>query len=420
VADEKDPAIGREGLFTEAPEPVRRYFRERESRESFHWTELAPQEHAKAFTVAKTLGYDVLADIRAAVDDAVVNRRTFEEFRAGLEPLLRAKGWWGKAIQVDPLTGEAVEVLLGSPRRLRTIYWANVYAAHAAGEWDRIQESKRVLPFLLYVRTTAKEPREEHEAWVGTVLPVDHPWWDTHFPPNGWGCKCSVEQISRSRARTLGYDPDRPPPALKLKPWANRRTGETVMVPDGIDPGWQGNPGKTRAKLAADLAAGRIDAMPPAAQQTAAADLAASPLARAITGGVVPYRRGDDTPANKEAGRIAVPIAALPAALSTAIGAATQVVRLSVADAAKMVAHHPEIAVADLGRLQAAAAAPTTRRVLERDRGQLHLTWADAGGFWHAVVRRAAAGRSLFLKTLHRFDNDPGYADRIRRRGDEV
>jgi uncharacterized protein with gpF-like domain len=29
--------------------------------------------------------------------------------------------------------------------------------------------------------------RPMHAAWHNTVLPFDHPFWKTHYPPNGWG-----------------------------------------------------------------------------------------------------------------------------------------------------------------------------------------------------------------------------------------
>lgn len=28
------------------------------------------------------------------------------------------------------------------------------------------------------------------------TLRHDHPFWDTHFPPNGWGCKCRVVAVA--------------------------------------------------------------------------------------------------------------------------------------------------------------------------------------------------------------------------------
>ena len=130
-------------------------------------------EHAHAFTVAKSAGFDVLRDIHEALAKAIEERQDFSEFQKGLEPLLRAKGWWGKAPAIDPLTGKEKLVQLGSPRRLKTIYWANVNTAYAAGEWERTWRTRRVLPYLEYLISTAEHKRLEHLAWVGTVLPVE-------------------------------------------------------------------------------------------------------------------------------------------------------------------------------------------------------------------------------------------------------
>jgi len=264
-------------LFQTAPEEVIRYFRAKQSIPTFDWSDIAPQEHAYSWTVAKTAGFDVIEDIRAAVDDAIVNRVPFDTFQERLTPILREKGWWGRRIAADPGDGKLDIVQLGSPRRLRTIYWANTRTAHAAGEWERTQRTKRFLPFLVYTLSQAERRREEHEGWTGTVLPVDAPWWHTHYPPNGWGCQCGVRQVSRRKAKELGWEDGKAAPEVNMRPWRNRRSGQTVMVPKGIDPGWDTNPGKTRARNLAELLSGRIDRLPLRARPAAIADLVAAP-----------------------------------------------------------------------------------------------------------------------------------------------
>ena len=179
---------------------------------------------------------------------------TFRDFSRQLTPTLQKLGWWGRKEAVDPLTGKKRLVQLGSPRRLRTIYRANLRTARAAGQWDRAQRTKRALPYLLYQLGPSEEHREEHVAWAGTLLPIDDPWWTTHMPPNGWGCKCRVRQVSRREAQRRGGVTKRPP--LRRREWVNKRTGEVEKVPEGIDPGWDTNPGKIgRAAAAKELLA---------------------------------------------------------------------------------------------------------------------------------------------------------------------
>lgn len=314
-----------EKLFDQVAPEVRRYLANKSLRPSDGWRDLAPAEHAHAFTVARTAGYDVLGDIRAAVEKAVRERKSFEDFRAELEPVLKAKGWWGRT--QDPNTGETIQ--LGSPRRLKTIYWANVRTAYAAGEWEKIERAKRVLPYLVYVESTAKEKRAEHLAWVGTVLPVDDPWWEEHYPPNGWGCMCRVRQISEWEAKKLGYDPDAPrrPADFGRSSDVNLRTGEIVETPVGVDPGWNANPGRQRARATADLLAGRLDAMTDEARRAATLDLSGSWLARRILDGGFAFDPA--TPAGAQVAAIAAPVAALPEGI-----ASTRTLRLTVADAA--------------------------------------------------------------------------------------
>lgn len=217
------------------------YFRAKGWQVGFSHLDVFREEHATAFTVAKGMEADVLRDIREAVDAALAEGKTFAQFKAELQPRLEELGWWGRKEMADPLTGEAREVQLGSPRRLKTIYRANLRTARAAGQWDRVQRTKRALPYLLYSLGPSENHRPLHESWAGRILPVDDPFWQTHYPPNGWGCKCRVRQVSAREAERRG-GPSRAP-EVTTREWVNKRTGEVVEVPRGIDPGWDTNPG---------------------------------------------------------------------------------------------------------------------------------------------------------------------------------
>ncbi|MFO1351905.1 MAG: phage minor head protein [Gammaproteobacteria bacterium] len=232
------------------PKDAIEYFRAKGLRPGFSYLDAWREEHAASFTVAKAMQLDVLTTIREAVDKALAEGVPFARFSAGLTPLLQSLGWWGKREVTDPLTGEKVSAQLGSPERLKLIYDANLRSARAAGQWQRIQRTKTVLPFLLYLLGPSREHRLQHVRWQGLLLPVDDPFWKRAYPPNGWGCKCHVRQVSRIEAEKLreqGAVRGEAPP-FQMRDVVNRRTGETLQVPEGIDPGWDFNPGVERFK----------------------------------------------------------------------------------------------------------------------------------------------------------------------------
>ncbi len=223
---------------------------------SFNYQDMDAADHARAFTVAKAMKVDVLSDIHTAVTDAIKNGTTLEQFQKDLKPTLVKQGWWGKQEMIDPLTGEKKLVQLGSPRRLRTIYNTNLRASYAAGKWARVKDTAaRVAEqnggtvYIRYIAIDDKDTRPAHRNWSGTILPHDHPFWRTHYPPNGWGCRCTVQILTERQLKRLGYkvsaDPD-----ITTREWVNKRTGEITEVPDGIDPGWSHNVGveSTRAQ----------------------------------------------------------------------------------------------------------------------------------------------------------------------------
>lgn len=249
--------------FDLPPREALDFFRGKGLETSFAWQDVWQSEHDTAFVVAKMQDLDLLADVKDSVDRAIADGRTLAQFRAELTPVLQRAGWWGVQEQTDPLTGETRPVQLGSPRRLETIFRTNMQTAYAAGDWAQIQSHKESAPFLMYDAVDDNRTRPQHHAWDGIVLPVDDPWWETHRPPNGWGCRCSVIQIGQRELKRMGKSgPDTAPP-IKRREWTNKRTGEVMQVPEGIDPGWAYNPGAVpRPRVVASTLLERISGVP--------------------------------------------------------------------------------------------------------------------------------------------------------------
>lgn|GEM_PF-1600524 len=226
------------------PEEAVEFFRKKGYQVGFDWRDVWQQEHQRAFTVAKAMTVDLLQDIRAVVDKAIAEGIDFQDFRENLEPILRARGWWGRQEMVDPLTGKKRDVQLGSARRLQIIYDTNLRTSLAAGHWQQIQRTKKDLPYLRYVDPDPN-PRPQHLDWSGTILPVDDPWWSAHYPPNGYNCKCYADALSDDDLERYGFERSPAAPPSPTHTYTNPRTGQSYEVPDGVAPEFAYNVGET-------------------------------------------------------------------------------------------------------------------------------------------------------------------------------
>ena len=242
------------------PEDALNYIKDKNLQVGFSYKDVWNEEHATAFTVAKAMQLDVLSDIKKAVEKALEEGHSFEHFKKNLKPTLQQKGWWGKKKMTDPLTGAEIDAQLGSDRRLKTIYDVNLRSAFQKAQYDRTMASD-LHPYLMYCIGNAKKHREQHLAWNGLILPKDDPWWDNHFPPNGYRCKCHTRAVSEPRKRRYERDGIKIPPKadgsgggiLRVKTEAppeeyrtyfNERKGTIERIPKGITPGFNWNQGK--------------------------------------------------------------------------------------------------------------------------------------------------------------------------------
>ena len=261
--------------FDLEPREALEFLRARGLRASFSYADLVGEERSAAFTIAKMLDTDLLATVHESLIDAARRGVPYDEWAQSIIPTLQDRGWWGRREILDPATGRMTAATLGTPHRLQTIFRANMQTAYAVGQWQQIAAQAEQAGYLLYDAVDDHRVRPEHAEWDGTVLPVGHPWWRAHTPPNGWNCRCSVIQLSKDDLDDLGLSVTQAP-AVTTYDWANPRTGKVERIPAGIDPGFDHNPGQRRLEELQRLAGEKVKALPTDLRKAASDGLAAA------------------------------------------------------------------------------------------------------------------------------------------------
>lgn len=205
----KKDAIDLTYALTLPPEKAVAYFRRKGRRVSFDWHSMWKEAHATAFTVANCAKLDVLRDLQLGVRTMLKEGKSEQWFVRTLEPVLRAKGWWGPRDEVNPRTGEVITVQQGSQWRLGLIARQNVQNAVNAGRWQEQWDNREDQPFLRYVSLNDARTRPDHRALHGKVFPLEDPFWQSHYPPNGWNCRCYVQGVSEARLKRRGWKVER-------------------------------------------------------------------------------------------------------------------------------------------------------------------------------------------------------------------
>jgi len=214
------------------------FFRKKLNVPTATWKDLWKAMHARAFSVAGAMKTELIEDLREAVGKGITEGTTLAEFRKGFDDIVQKYGWAYKG---------------GKAWRTAVIFNTNLSVAYSVGHYAQMMDPDvlEARPFLRYVGSCSGEPRVEHMQWYNLVLPADDPWWDTHYPPNGWGCKCGVVSHSAREVERLkreesgGASPVKTrAPKIEKYEWVDKATGEIHKIPKGIDPGWDYNPGK--------------------------------------------------------------------------------------------------------------------------------------------------------------------------------
>ncbi len=229
----RDPAIA--GILKRPFAEQVAFFRAKLARlvPTARWTDMLRAAHDKGFMVAGAQSADLLADLAAAVNRAVVQGIGIDAFRRDFAAAVAKAGW--------SYTGDF-------NWRTRTIYRTNIATSYAAGRLAQLRAGG--FDWYLYKHGDSLVPRPQHLAWDGLVLPSTHEFWQAHYPPSAWGCSCRVVGLRDPEdARSLGGDPAKPlPPDWNT---IDPKTG----APVGVGKGWDYAPGDTVSDTVAQMAA---------------------------------------------------------------------------------------------------------------------------------------------------------------------
>lgn len=204
--------------FYAEPTKVVEYLRQKRPEVHFDYDEIMHGAHHRAFTVAKITKLDLLSDVQESLAYAAENGLGFEEWKKSLLPTLAKKGWLGNVDAKDPKTGEIKQIYVGS-RRLKNIYNTNMRVAYAVGAYEEAMSSDA--QFLRYTAVLDSKTRASHRALHGVILPKDHPFWDTHYPPNAWNCRCKARAYTKQELKSRGWSITENIPSVEPHPdWA--------------------------------------------------------------------------------------------------------------------------------------------------------------------------------------------------------
>ena len=178
------------------------YLRGRVTTDSATLKKLDPEIRARAFAVAGVRDMDVLKNIQAMIAK-LPEGANWNDVRENIAADISEQ--WGGV----PENGDPAKYVAAVERRAELVLRQSAFQAYAVARYTDQQEVKAAFPFLMYLSVGDQNVRDEHAELDGKILPVDDPFWLTHYPPWDFGCRCLVESISAEDAAELGVWEDK-------------------------------------------------------------------------------------------------------------------------------------------------------------------------------------------------------------------
>ena len=208
--------------FKEAEE----YWADKVKLSSGDFRKLSDEAKSRAFAVSGMAKGDELETVFNSIQKAIEGKKTFADFKKDCAEIMERRGW--------------------SSWRMENIFRTNVQGAYMAGRWKQVSRTAQMRPYGKYSAVRDSRTRPTHAALNGKVYPLDHPFWNTWWPPNGFKCRCDVITLSQRQVEKQGLTVEKDDPTGGLIEPVDSKTGRKMPArPLMPDTGFAHNPGKT-------------------------------------------------------------------------------------------------------------------------------------------------------------------------------
>src|SRR5690606_39080854 len=155
------------------------------------WDQLVDDAKRRAFTVSSVARLDVIADTLAALDRAIAEGTTFQEFKKDV---------------AAKLPEECQGTVKDPAWRLETIHRTNVQSAYSAGRYEQMTDPEVVKfrPYFMFDAIIDDRTTNECKALHGVIRPQDDPYWEGRIPPLHFNCRSGLRSLRKSQAERRG------------------------------------------------------------------------------------------------------------------------------------------------------------------------------------------------------------------------
>lgn len=153
-----------------------------------YYLRMTPIQRQQAVSIAGLAQTEQIKHVMGLVNEQLVDGGTFADFQKAV-----------KAGDID----------INLPKhRLDNIFRTNIQGAYGRGRWYQQQQNKDERPYLMRDGINDSRQRPAHKILDGIIRPIDDPFWQTHYAPDGYRCRCIMRSLTKAQAEAKGITVD--------------------------------------------------------------------------------------------------------------------------------------------------------------------------------------------------------------------